>query len=129
MQTTDTKDTTSNERQTAKEQSTVNGKGTTTGTPKDIWEQFAGVIQEDKEGVKNWYKVLSNPLIVIIGLFLLGYWLFTQKRESGTNSREPQKEPLEKEVKRLKKKQKRLKKNIHAQTGYGKSNKRLAVLD
>lgn len=128
MQTTDTKEAIPNERQTAQEQSTANGKGTTTGSPKDIWEQFAGVIQEDKEGVKNWYKVLSNPLIVIIGLFLLGYWLFIQKRESG-NNREQQKELLEKEVKRLKKKQKRLKKNIHTQTGYGKSSQRLVVLD
>lgn len=102
------------------------GEEKTTGSNKAWWEQLAGAMPEDKESVKNWYKLLSNSLIVIIGLLVLGYWLLTQKPKTSTNT---ETEQLKKEIELLKKKRKKLKKRIRTPMGNIRTHQRSAVLD
>ncbi|BAV05078.1 hypothetical protein SAMN05421788_11580 [Filimonas lacunae] len=71
--------------------------------PKDWLNQLSGVMPEGKEGMKQIYQLLSNPLIVIAGLCLLAYWLFTQKQQQSSN---PKSERLRKQVKKIKKRYK-----------------------
>jgi hypothetical protein len=128
METAHTSQSKPNEGQAGKERRQANGERKTTGNPQAWWEQLAGTLQNDKEGVKGWYKLLSNPFTVIIGLFLLGYWLFTQKQ--GANAHiEKENEQLKKEMKQLKKKYKKLQKSIHAPTIGSSISSSVAVLD
>lgn len=117
-----------NEGQAGKERQQAAGEQKATGNPQAWWEQLAGTMQNDKEGVKGWHKLLSNPLTVIIGLFLLGYWLSTQKQ--GANAHiEKENEQLKKEMKQLKKKYKKLQKSIYSSTSNSSASAGLVVLD
>ncbi|SEW46023.1 hypothetical protein SAMN05428988_6216 [Chitinophaga sp. YR573] len=128
METAHTTQSKPNEGQAGKEWRQATGEQKATGNPQAWWEQLAGTLQDDKEGVKGWYKLLSNPLTVIIGLFLLGYWLFTQKQ--GANAHiEKESEQLKKEMKRLKKKYKKLQKSIHSSTNNSGASNGFVVLD
>jgi uncharacterized protein HemX len=82
-----------------------------TPTPKDLLNQLSGVLPEGKDGVKQLYQLLSHPLIVIAGLCLLAYWLFTQRQQENGN---PEAANLKKQVKKIKKRYKRQKLNTIA---------------
>lgn len=128
METAHTAQSKPNEGQAGKERRQANGEQKTTGNSQAWWEQLAGTLQDDKEGAKGWHKLLSNPLTVIIGLFLLGYWLFTQKQ--GANAHiEKENEQLKNEMKRLKKKYKKLQKSIHSSTSNSSASTGFVVLD
>lgn len=98
------------------------------------WEQLAGAMPNDKESVKNWYSLLSNPLIIIFGVLILGYWLVTQKRETATHINanknvDKEKEELNVEIKRLKKKYKKVKKRIRTPIDNKMTRQRFTLLD
>ena len=102
--------------------------GKETGKDKAWWEQLLGTIPDDKEEQRKWYKLLANPLAVIVGLIMLGYWWFDQKQKHYIRIEQENVE-LKTEISRLKKKCKKLKKRKHTNTGYGEKSKRFAVLD
>jgi len=107
------------------EQATGNGKTNQTGEAKAWYERLAGTIPEDKEEQKKWYKMLTHPLAIIVGLITLGYWWFKEKeRNRALTVKET--EELKAEMARLKKKYKKLKKRIRKNNG---DPNRFAVLD
>jgi Tfp pilus assembly protein PilN len=128
METANEKQNTSSGKQAGNEQQQTTGGEKTTSNTKAWWEQLAGNIPDDKEGVKNWYRLLSNPLIVIVGLLILGYWLVTQKQGTVTN-RNMENEQLKKELKKLKKKYKKLKTGMPGAIDHVKISQRRVVLD
>lgn len=104
------------------------GKEKTTDNRKSWWEQLTGVLPDNGESATNWNKLLSNPLIVLIGLLLLGCWIFTKSKEGYPNA-EQDNGQLKREVKQLRKKYKKLKKRIHAQTNDNRTGHRFTILD
>lgn len=123
METTDKKQNPPSGGQTGKEQRQTAGDAP--NSSKAWWEQFARAIPGDKDSLKNLNSLLSNPLIAIIGLLVLGYWLFTQKQAIEAKMTK-ETELLNKEIKRLKKKQKKLNRIIRVPDGH---EKRFSVMD
>lgn len=98
------------------------------GNTKSWWEQLAGTIPEDKEEVKNWYKLLSNPLLLILGIMLLAWWMFTKKLPAG-NKQEQENQQLKQEIKQLRKKYKKLKKHMRNHLANEGDMRRSVVMD
>ena len=73
--------------------------------PQDLLNRLSGVLPTEKEGLQQWYKLLAHPLIVVAGLCLLAYWLYTQKHPAPP-AQTPEKARLKKQVKKWKKRYK-----------------------
>lgn len=89
--------------------------------PQDLLNRLSGILPTEKEGLQPWYKLLTHPLIVIAGLCLLAYWLYTQKHPS-PQAQDPEKARLKKQVKKWKKRNqqyqhKAISDNHHTATG------------
>lgn len=97
------------------------------GIPHAIWEHLVSKLQDDKVGTNGWYRTLSNPLVVVVGLILMAYWLFVQ-RKGGVPQIDKESKQLKKDVKRLKKKLKRLENEGFSSINVG-ANSGVAVLD
>ncbi|SFW90297.1 hypothetical protein [Chitinophaga sancti] len=93
----------------------------TTIAPQDLLNRLSGVLPTEKEGLQQWYKLLAHPLIIVAGLCLLAYWLYTQ-RHPQPPTQAPEKERLKKQVKKWKKRYKQdhnkaISDNHHTVTG------------
>lgn len=86
--------------------------------PQDLLNRLSGVLPTEKEALQPWYKLLTHPLIVIAGLCLLAYWLYTQKRPAPP-AQDPEKARLKKQVKKWHKQDhnKAISDNHHTATG------------
>ncbi|MDR6571025.1 hypothetical protein [Chitinophaga ginsengisegetis] len=89
--------------------------------PQDLLNRLSGVLPTEKEGVQQWYKLLAHPLIIVAGLCLLAYWLYTQKHPAPP-AQDPEKARLKKQVKKWKKRNqqdqhKAISDNHHTATG------------
>lgn len=91
----------------------------TPATPQDLLNRLSGVLHTEKEGLQQWYKLLAHPLVIVVGLCLLAYWLYTQKY---LPTQDTEKERLKKQVKKWKKRHKQnhhntISDNNHTATG------------
>ncbi|OMP79991.1 hypothetical protein [[Flexibacter] sp. ATCC 35208] len=91
----------------------------TPSAPQDLLNRLSGVLPTEKEGLQQWYKLLAHPLIIVAGLCLLAYWLYTQKHPP---AQDPEKTRLKKQVKKWKKRYKQhhhkaISDNHHTATG------------
>lgn len=117
------------EDRSKQQQRQAGGEKENPGKEDKAWyEQLAGAIPEDKEEQKKWYKLLTNPLTIIAGILIFGYWWFSRKEKKYVLI-EKENEELKAEIARLKKKYKKHKKQIRTNAGHGGNYRPTTVLD
>ncbi len=127
METTENKQNYQHTRQSNQQSQPKEQQASAAGQP-NPWEQLAGELPKDKEAIKEWSKLLSNPFICVIAIIAAAYFFYTRKKAPTTSS-PPDYEQLRADLTHLKKKNKKLRKQLMYHQATGKNPAREAIMD